>query len=185
MKTFLKATAASIIFGFATTAAYAEDMKPYVGIGLGSFITDYGSGFKSDAAFGGFLKAGIDINQYIGAELRVGAVGSSNAPDPAVPNTTSKIDFFTSYLLKPQFPITEKANIYGLIGATTSKATVTGSRSVSKTNTQVSFGGGLEYKIQDTISIGAEYVQYSNTKNTTANFKAKITGISATANYHF
>lgn len=184
MKKFLKIAAASIIIAFATTSAYAQDMKPYVGIGLGTFTTDFGSGFKSSSTFGGFLKGGLDFNPYIGAELRVGGIKSSTLKN--VVGGSSKATFI-SYLAKPQFPISDQATVYGLIGATTAKITVvsTGNPTTSKTKTQVSFGAGFEYKVQDAVSIGVEYVQYSNKGDTTANFKAKITGISATANYHF
>jgi len=101
--------------------------------------------------------------------------------------TASSKTNFISYLVKPQFPITEQATVYGLIGATTAKMTVsiTGSPNTSHTKTQASFGAGLEYNVQDAVSIGVEYVQYSNKSDNTANFKAKIRGISASVNYHF
>lgn len=186
MKTFLKIAAASIIFAFATTSAYAQDMKPYVGIGLGTFTTDFGSGFKSAAAFGGFLQGGVAFNQYIAAELRIGSVGSSKVSNTLT--AKSKIGILTSYLLKPQFPITEQASIYGLLGATTTKVTVSSAVGgpASATKTQVSFGAGLEYKVQNAVSIGAEYVQYSNkASGTGTGTDTKVTGISANLNYHF
>ena len=186
MKTFLKTTAASIILACATTTAHAADMEPYAGIGFGSFTTDFGSGFKSAAAFGGFLQGGVAFNQYIAAELRIGSVNSSKISN--TPNAKSKIGIFTSYLLKPQFPMTEQASIYGLLGATTTKVTVSSAigGATSATKTQVSFGAGLEYKVQNAVSIGAEYVQYSNKANGTGtSTDTKVTGISATLNYHF
>lgn len=187
MKTFLTMAAASIIVAFAAVNAQATEMKPYVGIGLGTFTTDFGSGVKASSAFGGFLKGGADFNPYIGAELRIGGIKSSTISNTG--GVSSKVSFI-SYLIKPQFPIAEQASIYGLIGATTAKVTVTGggNPTTSQTKTQVSFGAGFEYRIQDAISIGAEYVQYSNKGDTggnSNNFKAKIRGISATANYHF
>ncbi|PCI43454.1 MAG: hypothetical protein COB41_06945 [Proteobacteria bacterium] len=184
MKTFLKIAATSILIAFASVNAQAQDIKPYVGLGLGTFTTDFGSGFKSNSTFGGFLKGGLDFNPYIGAELRVGGIKSSTVKDAA--GASSKATFI-SYLAKPQFPISDQATVYGLIGATTAKITVvsTGNPTTSKTKTQISFGAGFEYKVQDAVSVGVEYVQYSNKTDSTANFKAKITGISVTANYHF
>jgi len=184
MKTFLKVAAASIIVAFAMANAQATEMKPYVGIGLGAFTTDFGSSYKSKSTFGGFLKGGADFNPYIGAELRIGGIKSSTLSNTKA--QSSKVSFI-SYLIKPQFPIAEQASVYGLIGATTAKVTVTGggNPTKSRTKTQVSFGAGFEYRVQDAISIGAEYVQYSNKADNTKNFRAKIRGISATANYHF
>lgn len=177
-----------------TTTAQAEGIKPYVGIGVGMFTTDYGSiagttaTAKTPYSMGGFLKAGADFHEYIGAELRVGAVSSSGVEvsGTKVPGISSKVDWFISYLLKPQFQFSKEARVYGLIGATTAKVTlgVAGSGSASDTKTQVTFGGGFEYEFMDGISAGVEYVQYSN-KADIASEKVKIAGISALVNMKF
>ena len=166
--------------------AQAGDIKPYAGIGIGSFTTDYGTGIKSKSSIGGFLQAGVNVNPYIAAELRIGGVSSSNVSAPATPGTTSKVNSFVSYLVKPQFPVAEHTKVYALIGATTEKVslTVPGFGTGSSTKTQISFGGGVAYKLQNNLSIGAEYVQYSNNANGLNN-KAKVTGFSGTIEYSF
>jgi len=184
----LKLAVASTIMAFATINAQAGEVKPYIGIGLGSFTIDGGSvaGFslKTNSSIGGFLQGGVDINPYIAAELRVGGVSSSKIK--GLNGDKLKADWFASYLAKPQFSPTGGLNIYGLIGATTAKVSITNTagQTASRTKTQLTFGAGLEYTIQDTVSIGAEYVQYSNTADFISN-KVKITGISATVGYHF
>jgi len=165
------------------------DIQPYLGAGLGAFNLDAGLG--SDTAFGGFGTVGANLNEYLAVEVRVGASADATVTTPVgagLLTTTSSIDWFVSYLAKPQFPLTGNLNVYGLIGATTLKTSFTtlGS-SLTNTSTGFSFGGGLEYKLTDQVSIGGEWVQYASDAdlNSPTFPGLDVWGASATIRYQF
>jgi len=141
------------------------DVHPYLGAGSGAFSVD--AGFGSDTVFGGFGTIGANLNDYLAVEARVGASTDSTMTLLGSVNATSGVDWFVSYLAKPQYPVTGDLNIFGLAGATTMKTTFSavgpgGSFSVSHTGTTFSFGGGAEYQLLDNVYVGAEWVQYAN-----------------------
>jgi len=187
-----------------TSAANAQDMKPYIGVGMGVFgleVKDSTPGFaltQKNNVFGGFFKAGVDINEYIGAELRVGTTANGKTSYPTgtlgatVPfDITLQNDYFFSYLGKLQFPASQDFKLYALIGATTAKftpqvsalgLTFTGN---SVTKTGFSYGVGGEFNVNDQMSIGAEWVQYWTDVALDPNSKGRLWGAAGTLNYHF
>ena len=159
------------------------DIRPYAGAGLGAF----GLEFKNTASnlkktvFGGYGKLGADIGDYLGVELRVGGTASGTKN-----NTKLQASPFFSYLGKVQFPATPDLKLYAMLGGTTAKFKV-GNQSKSKSG--FSYGFGAEYFLQDTLSVGAEWMQYwTNVKLGTAfgtDAKAKLWGAVVTGAYHF
>lgn len=149
--------ALAIAFGGFSVQAQEFEFKPYVGIGVGSFdidvsvpvlgLSDNGSGVGYYGIFG------ADFHEYLGAELRVGSTG-----DATVLGLDYKLDYFFSYLLKLQFPATSDFRLYALLGGTTANITTSGGLDESQTG--LSYGGGVEFNINDQISIGAEWVRY-------------------------
>jgi opacity protein-like surface antigen len=159
------------------------DIRPYAGVGLGAF----GLEFKNAASnlkktvFGGYGKLGADIGDYLGVELRIGGTASGTKN-----NTKLQASPFFSYLGKVQFPATADLKLYALLGGTTAKFKV-GNQSKSKTG--FSYGVGAEYFLQDTLTVGAEWMQYWTNVKLGAAFgagaKAKLWGIVATGAYRF
>ncbi len=204
-KHILAAMAALTLVAFPVAGAMAQDMdndndirvdtdndfdiRPYVGAGLGAFGLEFKNNATSqkNTVLGGYVKLGADIGDYLGAELRFGATGSGSktyaAPTGKVKQQASN---FISYLAKVQFPATPDLKLYALLGGTTAKFKRGGQ---GKSKTGFSYGFGGEYFLQDTLSVGAEWVQYwTNVKLGTAfgvNNKAKLWGISLTGAYHF
>jgi len=195
-----------------TYTAQAQEMKPYMGIGAGLFaisldINDplVGSASQRNPTWGSFIKAGIDVNDYFGGELRVGTTGNPSTNWGAglpvgsglittVPSTVStKIDYFISYLGKIQYPVSDSYRLYALLGGTTAKYNAQLSIAgltipANKTKTGFTFGGGVEVNLNDRTSIGVEWVEYwtnvtiDNVGGTT---KGSFRGLSATLNMAF
>lgn len=144
-------------------------INPYIGLGVGIYdLKFHQGGFNQDNnVFGGFAKLGADFNDYLGAELRVGLTepGKTTYPGSSV---TLRADYLFSYLVKLQFPVTQEFHIYGLAGGTTGKITLKDTSgaiapsSANKTATGASFGGGLEYRVDDFMDVGIEYMRYWN-----------------------
>ncbi len=142
-------------------------INPYIGLGLGVYDMKFSqTGFsQSNNVFGGFAKLGADFNDYLGAQLRVGLTepGKTTYTGRTVQLRT---DYLFSYLVKLQIPATSEFHIYGLVGGTTGKANISDSSaaiapaSANKTATGFSFGGGLDYRVDDFMHVGLEYMRY-------------------------
>jgi len=200
MNTFVfRAIYLAIMFLGFSLPAQAFNFKPYAGVGLGDFIIDAGLGSK--AAFGGYGILGGDFNQNVGVELRVGSTGSTTGtvmvpqgfPDGGITlvPTPAKIgvDWFVSYLLKLQYPFANNFRIYGLLGGTTlkSKFTFTG-KTDYKTNTTLSYGGGIDYNLGNQWLVGVDGMIYSNKANTNpgANYQGlDVWAFTGTVKYAF
>jgi len=165
------------------------DIRPYAGFGIGAFGLELkdNTGFNmKKTVFGGFGKFGADIGDYLGAEIRIGSTGSATTG-----NIKLSDSYFISYLAKIQFPVTVDFKPYALIGGTTAKfkKTTTGVES-SKSKSGFSYGFGAEYYLQDSLSLGGEWIQYWTNVNlgtmggTTGN-KAKLWSATGTVAYHF
>jgi len=166
------------------TVTNAADMKPYVGIGVGLFaiglnINDplVGSATQRNSTWGSFIKAGVDVNDYFGGELRIGTTGKPSTDwGPGLPvgsgfittvssNVSTKVDYFISYLGKIQYPASDSYKIYGLLGGTTAKYSTSLSLAglnvdSNKTKTGFTYGAGMEVNLNDSTSIGIEWVEY-------------------------
>jgi len=167
------------------------DIRPYVGLGIGTIGLERSDANINKNVFGGYGKLGIDIGDYLGAELRLGSSGSANSTINGIPEKM-KASYLSSYLAKLQYPVTPDFKAYMLLGATTGRLKTTNLNnniSQNKTKTGLSYGVGVEYYLQDNLSVGGEWMQYwSNVKlgnNFGSNAKAKIWGAVATINYHF
>jgi len=190
----------------------AQDMKPYIGIGGGIFAIQLklndplgGSFSQRNPTWGSFIKAGVDVNEYFGGELRVGTTGKPSTNWGAglpvgggfittVPsNVSTKIDHFFSYLGKIQYPVNDSYRIYALLGGTTAKYKDTLSigglaANNSYTKTGLTFGGGMEVNLNQRTSIGLEWIEYWTDVTLDTNGstdKGSFRGISATLNMAF
>ena len=145
--------------------ASATDIKPYAGIGLGGY-TFKGAG----TSFGGFGQFGADIGDYFGAELRL-CTSSKTSYTTQGANFEINLDYAFSYLGKIQAPISESVHAYALLGGTTGQVTdkiktagfiftSSGTNTLSSKSTSFTIGGGLDFQVQDNLSIGAEYMRY-------------------------
>jgi hypothetical protein len=140
-------------------------IHPYIGVGVGVYDLNFkGSGLAmSNNVAGGFVKLGADFNEYLGAELRVGATdrGKRNFPTGYY---QQRARYLFSYLAKLQLPVTQQLRVYGLVGGTTGNLSfLTGAGQLAgKVATGVSFGGGFDYQVDDFTRVGLEYMRYWN-----------------------
>ncbi|GMR00662.1 MAG: hypothetical protein BMS9Abin18_1536 [Zetaproteobacteria bacterium] len=185
-----------------------DTFKPYAGAGLGGFIIDAGLG--SETAFGGYGILGADLHENYGIELRVGATGDTGstvivpttlAPLPngggppitlGIPTpATIGIDWFVSYLFKLQYPVDEGFRIYGLIGGTTLKSSLTFAslgRTAHIKKTTFSYGGGIDYRLDNQWLLGVDAMVYANDASTDpgTNFTGlDVWGLTGTIKYEF
>ncbi|WP_018294933.1 porin family protein [Mariprofundus ferrooxydans] len=190
---------AMIVAGGAS--AQAQDFKPYAGVGIGAFGVESKDGTaaynQKNTVFGGYGKFGVDINDYVGVELRGGTVGTGDKSYAAATFGTATTrsqttDYFVSYLGKLQYPVSQDFRLYAMLGATTAKFKVTSSPNVaaanlSKTKTGFSYGFGGDFSVTDQLSVGAEWMQYlTDVKlNATGTTKARLWGAVGTLTMHF
>jgi len=151
------------------------------------------------STWGTFLNTGIQYKKYIGVELRAGLTGSGSAGFPAntlgytLPvNLKIGTNAFFSYLLKPQFPVTDQFKVYGLFGGTAARfEATTSSGGVQRLNTPwktgVTYGLGLEYQFRLKGSLAIEWVEYlSEVEHANGpESKASMRGISFIVNKSF
>ncbi len=168
------------------------DLRPYVGVGLGAFGLEFknSTGSMKKVAFGGYARLGTDIGDYLGLELRIGATGSGKKTVNAQ-SWKARTSDFVSYLAKLQFPASPDFRLYTLLGGTTGKFEwIQNGTAQSQNKTGFSYGVGAEAFLQDSLSVGAEWVQYwTNVNMDTTRFgtgaKTKMWGVVGTAAYRF
>lgn len=122
-----------------------KEEKPwYVGAGLVGAKVDNGN--CEDITYGAMVKAGYDFNDYVGVEAR--ALKTNWEYEGA------KIEHYGAFL-KPQYPITEEINLYGLLGYAKTK---TSKRFVLDDN-GFAFGAGADYDFgeEDSLSMFVDY----------------------------
>jgi len=202
MKRFILTATILLAAGF-SSAAQAQDFKPYAGVGIGAFgIEEKEPGFaQKNTVFGGYGKFGVDFNDYLGAEVRVGTIGSGKNTYPAGTNIGGTIvplptevkltaDYFFSYLAKLQYPVAQDFRLYAMLGGTTAKAKATVtmgavSANTSASKTGFSYGFGGEMFINEKMSIGGEWMQYWTDVNLSPVSQARLWGIAGTLTAHF
>lgn len=172
---------------------------PYFGVGLGGVvITDDEPGISlSDTAYGGFIQAGFDINEHFGFEGRIGSStdGSGRTVYVGLPAEAKYgPNFFVSHLAKVQYPVTTALRIYGVIGITTAmyklKITVPSLPffspvTYSRTRTDITFGGGIDYEIVDRWRVGGEWVRYWDNVDIGGGVEGSFDAIVGTVKYEF
>ncbi len=185
-KTFKLATASCLMLAFTSTAQASD---PYVGVGLGAF--NINTGVAKKAVFGGYLQAGDNFSEYLGAEVRMGATGKTGEEFTLQPRTG--IDWFAAAYLKPKIEISDNLTAYALIGAATIRASYSelGFAKQKKTRSGYAYGVGMQYRLADTYSLGAEVSHMLSKPKTNATaIKTKFQGLEASmftvnAQYHF
>ena len=178
--------------------ASAAELQSYLGIGLGVFGLEHSEpGLKQkNNVFGGFLNGGVDFNDYLGIQLRVGttdkgkggfSVGTLGLP--ATFTRSQRADYFASYLVRLRYAVSPDMRLYALAGATTAKVSVSFAPAVATSNTVTktgfSYGAGFNADINDRWIGGLEWVQYWTGVKPGANQKMNIWGAVASVTAHF
>jgi len=121
-----------------------ESAPWYVGLGLTAGQVDNGN--CQDKTYGLMAKAGYDFNEYVGVEVR--GLKTNWEYEGA------KIEHVGAFL-KPQYPVTESLNLYGLVGYAKTQVE---KKFVLEEN-GLALGAGVDYDFgsEDSFSIFADY----------------------------
>jgi len=145
--------------------AQATDIKPYAGVGVGALQIKLDNGIGTATTTNYYGQLGADLNEYFGAELRLGASGNATKTVGAV-NLQGRINYALSYLAKVQAPITPSFKVIGYFGGTTSETQgVASLGNVTATakakQTDATFGAALSYSFSDNVAVTTEWIMYS------------------------
>lgn len=173
MKKFLLAVAVGV-FSISSSMAMAKDTNGYVGINYGKLeqkshhLSSSNPKIKTDKVI---VRLIGDINDYFSSELRYGATTKKGKTetDIAVQGLNSKGDtvrFSQTYLATALFraglPI-GPIKPYLAVGYTFGQEKLSSTGGTAKKRfDDVSYGGGIDITIEDTVVINAEWLQYDD-----------------------
>lgn len=156
----------------------------YAGVGLAAARSEsyfYGP----DTTIGLTLRGGYDYSKYIGVELRA-MKGVKDINDLGM-------DYSYGLYLKPQYPITPKSTLYGLLGYSKTKISydneplINGIRRNKTTQSGFSFGGGFEYHLNKKWSLFVDAMRNINESTTRPEgpYRIHVNSITIGMVYHF
>ena len=140
-----------------TGTAQAEDSGFYVGAGVGVAHEGF-TGFRgNDTAFKALV--GYDFNQYLAAEVEYADGGTQKDDLEGVDVAISSEGFIGALLGK--WPVTDRFSPFLKLGYAfyDTRATLTdgiNSASISSSESDLMFGGGLEFKLGEKLRLRAE-----------------------------
>ena len=123
-------------------ASLVDDSSWYAGVGLVAGRTKNEN--CEDITYGVMAKAGYNFNDYMGVEAR-GLITNWEYEG-------SKIKHLGAFL-KPQYPVSEDFNLYGLAGY--AKTTTSHIQNISETG--FAYGAGVEYAVMNDMNMFVDY----------------------------
>jgi len=143
-----------------TVLASKMNLTPYFGLSVAGLQADIAGSKATTPGLTFIAGTSLDwISSHIGAEFRFGFGGQFTTFNGTVNN-------YTSYLLKPSFPLTEQFDVYGLLGVTSMAVTVSGTKS---SDADLSYGAGIRYHIpNESLSIDGEWMRYHKSADASA-----------------
>jgi len=126
-----------------------ENVRPYVGGGIGTYLMGNGSGAENVA--GGYGMLGLEISPNFALELRAG----QNLRATGANGKNFDTSRFVSYLVRPQMKLGD-FNVFGLIGASKIKSWSADSPPHNVNKFSFSVGAGVEVNAYKNIMIGVE-----------------------------
>lgn len=184
MKKVFIATAATFALMSAAHAA-----GPYVGVGVANnksnIVTPAGATNVQQAGnkASGKIFGGVDLNDTFGVE--VGYTDFRKADHSYTTGaTTNRIttDGHATYVAgKATAPLSDKAAVYGKLGAVHKRLKQNGALSFSDSDTQLYAGVGAEYKLSKEVALALEYERYG--KKTAVGPKPDVWTVAAKYNF--
>ncbi|TLS66156.1 porin family protein [Mariprofundus erugo] len=168
---------AILAIGLTTATPVWAEGQHYVGVGLGAL--NIGNGISKKAVFGGYIQLGHDFSEHLGAEVRIGATGSTSG---ATPGAAKERMEFVAHYLKPQYAFTDTLTGYALAGFAVAHCSYQPAGGVKKTKNRISYayGLGLDYRVSDDYSAGIEWSHMmSKPKNSAATMATDFKGLEA------
>lgn len=149
---------------FSATPAAAEDMQFYGAVGYQRMEFDSTPVVNFNAID---LKAGVQINQYFGAEVQ----GDIGLGDQSVSSggftIKTKLNHFIGGFATASYPVAKQAGVFARVGyASVNVSANAGFGAVSGSDDGVAFGGGVRYFLKDGKNgFRAEYTRYKSDIN--------------------
>ncbi len=168
----MKKTLLALALVAATPLAFANG---YVGGSYSAF--DYSeNGLSTDLSVGAIsVIGGYQINDYVAVEARVG----TGVGDDSYAGLTLEMDNYYGVYVKAGMPI-DNFYPYALLGMTKGELSLSGyGLSASASESDMSYGVGLAYNVNDQVSLNVEYANMLDKGGVT------IDGFTFSAAYHF
>ena len=165
MKVFLPSAALAAML---STSAYAQlEPKAYAEFSYAHIHVNTG-GYSSKPALG-IIIVGLDLNEYLAVEL-LGATGTHNGSFKYAENTfVIDVDSALGGYLKVGGEVGPKLRLFGKIGVIRSRVTASSPPEFfSQTETNISYGAGIEYNFSDVVYLQSNYISYYNAHGKTA-----------------
>ena len=184
MKKLIVAIAATIAAAGAAQAqtapmdANAYSPKPYVGIAVSGAKNQATDNWRASPK----IFAGYDINQNWGVELGYTHHGSEDYDtrgNNALP-VQADVKGSSSYVAaKYTMPVNERVSAYGKLGAAYSerKNHINGFGNINERDTGVYGGVGVQYAVNQNVSVVGEYERYGKDKSTGTKADALSVGV--------
>lgn len=149
-----------------TSAFAANATGNYAGVQYG-MATYSETGFPDLSPSVLFLRAGHKMSKNLAIEGRIGFGIASDSTIISGINLDLKVDSLLSAFAVGSVPVSRNVDVYGLLGLTSGKLTATASSgglsaSASTTESDLSYGFGVNISSSKDMSWNAEYVSYIN-----------------------
>lgn len=177
MKRKLTVAALATFAAFGAQAEEAPQPQGYFG-GNYVFLTYEEDGIDEDFDLGALVgKAGVNVNPYLAAELRVGFGVKDYSISGNGVTAELEVDYLVGGYIVAGIPNSSPIYPYAVLGATKAELTATvrafgESASVSDSDSDVSYGVGANFAVNEQVSLNAEYMSYLDKDS------VKISGIS-------
>lgn len=169
----------ALVFGGA--AAQAEAQSGYFG-GSVAFLEYSETDIDDDASLSVLYgRLGLNFNQNFSGEIRLGVGVGDDTVDVFGTNVDVELDNMYGVYVRGGAPVSAVVYPYAVLGYTRGKATASaaGFGSVSDSETDVSFGLGVDFTVSKEITINAEYMNYLDKDG------AEISGLAIGVATHF
>ncbi|MDX1458946.1 MAG: outer membrane beta-barrel protein [Marinobacter sp.] len=177
MKSKLAAASIATLMTLNAHAEAPKDVQGYVGANY-VFLTYEEDGISEDFDLGALVaKAGAKFNPYLSAEFRAGLGVDDHSESGGGFTAELELDYLVGGYAIAGIPNETPIYPYAVLGVTKGKltASVSGfgeSASVSESESDISFGIGANFAVNDEVNLNAEYMNYLDKDG------AEITGVS-------
>lgn len=158
--TIAAVTSALLAAGMVTVAQAQQVSSPQLYLGGDAMFWELDNKYGSDRDSVGLrLRGGAQFNEYLGVEAHLGTGGSDGR---------AELDYLAGIYGKGILPVTDLFRFYGLAGFTKVDLDF-------DSDSDFSYGAGLEFDLTPQLSLGADYMRYLDESD--YNFDAASVGL--------
>ena len=159
----MKKVVSSVLLGVvlvASSNSFANEGDKYWGLDFHQGSYDE-TGFPKANPTGFAIKAGKYITENVAMEGRLSLGLGDDTVNYLGVDVDLELDNALSFFIKGDAPLSPTANVYGLLGFTKGKLSASvGSFAVSADDSGLSYGMGVETKMNEGLLFAAEYIFY-------------------------